>query len=99
MSYLLSTALIGPVLEEFIFRGIIYNKLKKVFASKQAIILTSLLFGLYHFNIIQGIYAFVFSILLTKIYEKYNNLLLPIIIHCLINLTSSVFITIIFGIL
>ena len=99
VSYLLSTTLIGPILEEFVFRGIIYNKLKKAFTYRQSIILVSFLFCLYHFNIIQSIYAFVFSILLTKIYEKYNNLLLPIIIHCLTNLTSSVLITIILGIL
>lgn len=95
ISYLIATSFLGPILEEFIFRGIIYNKLKKVFNIKKSILLISLFFGLYHLNIIQGIYAFIFSLLLTIIYDKSNNILIPIIIHTLTNLFSAILIPII----
>ena len=95
ITYLIATCLLGPILEEFVFREIIYNKLKKVFNIKTSILLISLFFSLYHLNIIQGIYAFIFSLLLTFIYEKSNNIFMPIVIHSIINLFSFLLIPII----
>lgn len=95
ISYLVATSILGPILEEFVFRGIIYNKLIKVYSIKKSIFLVSLFFGIYHFNVIQGIYAFLFSILLTIVYDKYSNILLPIIMHCLINIVAVILVPVI----
>lgn len=84
-----STAVLGPIIEEFIFRGIIYNKLKKVFSIKFSIVLESILFAIYHLNLIQGIYALLFGIIITYIYEKRQNIMAPILVHCIGNLTIS----------
>ena len=86
---LLSTCILGPVLEEIIFRTIIYRKLKEGFSVKTSIFMVSLLFGIFHFNVIQGIYAFLFSLVITYIYEKKDNFLIAIIIHCFGNLAVS----------
>lgn len=89
LSTVLATCILGPILEEFVFRGIIYSKLKTIFSKEKAIFLVSLFFAIYHFNLLQGIYAFFVSIIVTIIYDKYNNFWLPIIIHCIGNLVSS----------
>lgn len=78
---LICTGIIGPILEELIFRGAVYSNLKKFTNTTKAMIITGLLFGIFHGNIIQFIYAFLFNIVLVKAYDKDNNILNPIIIH------------------
>ena len=82
---LLTTGIFGPILEELIFRGIVYEKLKLLHKRTTAIIITGILFGLFHGNIIQFIYAFLLNFILIKSYEKENNVLTPIIIHVCLN--------------
>ena len=60
-----------------------------IFSKEKAIFLVSIFFAVYHFNLLQGLYAFLVSIIVTCVYEKYHNLWLPIIIHCIGNLVSS----------
>ena len=86
---ILSTAVIGPILEELVFRGIIYNNLKKSFSIKNALLILSLMFAVYHFNLVQGLYAFLFSIIITYYYEKTDNFLVPMFIHIVGNLAIS----------
>ena len=57
---LICTGIIGPILEELIFRGIVYNNLKKFTNITKSVIITGLIFGIFHGNIIQFIYAFLF---------------------------------------
>ena len=50
--------IMGPILEEYLFRGIVYNELKTFESKKNATILASLIFALVHTNYINMIYAF-----------------------------------------
>ena len=81
MISLITTGILGPILEEYLFRGVLYNKLKKFNSRKKAMILTSIVFAIMHFEITQMFYGFIFSLVLTKIYEHYQNLKAPIITH------------------
>ena len=83
----ISSGICGPILEELIFRGIVYNKLKAFNKKMTAIILTSVIFGIIHSNIINGIYAFGVSFILIYLYEKYKTLKAPIIMHIFLNTT------------
>jgi len=77
-------AFIPAILEEILFRKMIYGMLKKngkIFA----IILSSLIFGLIHMYLIQSIFAFIFGVVLCLIYEKTKNIKLCILIHTLNN--------------
>jgi membrane protease YdiL (CAAX protease family) len=56
-SGLLYVILLGPILEEIIFRGAILRSLEP-FGKNFAIVVSSLLFGLYHMSLFQGIFAF-----------------------------------------
>lgn len=78
---LISVGIIGPILEELVFRGIVYERLSINNSKKKAVILTGLLFGIFHGNIIQFIYAFIFNFILVNVYDKEKNILAPIIIH------------------
>lgn len=78
---LITTGILGPILEEYLFRGILYNKLKEFNSNTKATIITSIIFAVVHFELTQIIYAFIFSLILIKIYDCYQNLKAPIITH------------------
>lgn len=84
---LLCTGIFGPIFEEFIFRGVVYNKLKEFNKPMSSIILCSVIFALFHTNIINAIYAFGVSFILIYLYEKYKTLKAPIIMHIALNTT------------
>lgn len=84
---IISSGICGPILEEFLFRGIVYNRLKEFNKPMKAMIITSLLFGIIHFNIIDGIYGFGVSFILIYLYEKYKTLVAPILMHISLNTT------------
>ena len=83
-----ASALMAPVVEELIFRGVIHNRLKEYMTVKNAAILSSLLFGLYHMNWIQIPYAFLIGMLSVFLFEKYKTIYASIIFHGIANLTS-----------
>lgn len=68
--YLLLTLLIAPMVEEGIFRRGIYAVFRRWLGVTPAAFLSALAFGLYHGNWIQGIYGFVFGLLLAWGYES-----------------------------
>jgi hypothetical protein len=86
---ILNTGIIGPILEEYLFRGIIFNKTKEITSSKNALILTTILFSIIHINIFNIIYALIMGYILNKIYIKENNLKYSILFHITINLVGS----------
>lgn len=86
--YLICTGILGPILEEILFRGIVYNKLKVFNKNMKAIILTSLIFAFFHQTLVQVVYAFCLSFILIYVYEKYKTLKAPIIIHITSNIIN-----------
>ena len=88
---LISTGLIGPIIEELMFRGIIYNELKTKVSVMKAILLTTFFFAIIHFNILQIIYAFAVGFLFIFFYEKYKDIKAPIIFHMALNITTTLF--------
>ena len=80
-----TAVILGPIVEELIFRGLMYIRLKRMFGGVVAALVTGLIFGIYHMNISQGIYAFIFSYAAIFVYEKYKNICAPIIFHMAAN--------------
>ena len=60
----IAIGIIAPLIEEIIFRGLIFNLLKKNMPVWAALIIQAFLFGLAHLNFIQGSYAFVLGIIM-----------------------------------
>ncbi len=83
---LVTTVLAAPAAEELIFRFMIYRRAKAYFGILPAVLISSVLFGVYHANVIQGIYAFGFGLLLIFLYEKSGNILAPFLAHAGANL-------------
>lgn len=83
----------APVVEEYIFRHLFYNNLSKKIGKKAALILTSLLFTLLHFNILGSISIFLLSILSCKLYDKYGYRA-AVFNHFLFNFVTVIFLTI-----
>lgn len=85
---LLLMLVIAPVTEELVFRGVILHKTGREIPFLGANILQALLFGIYHWNIIQGVYAAVIGFLFGVVYRKYRTILAPILLHMIINASS-----------
>jgi len=80
----------APILEEFIFRGIILDGLLKIYSPLKSIIFSSILFGIIHLNPWQFVSAFLFGIIAGWVYYKTANLTLPILMHFATNLFSII---------
>lgn len=89
----LSTCFVGPIIEEIIFRYVIYHLFRKEYSKNKSILITSILFGVLHFNLKKGIFAFVIGFILNKIYVKTNNMIYPIIGHIIINIIGYFFVS------
>ncbi len=85
-----SLAILAPITEELIFRGISLGNLRKFWSLVPAVIFQAFLFGLYHMNIVQGVYAFIIGMLLGYLAYKLNNLLASILLHAAINGSSLI---------
>lgn len=87
---IVAACVVGPVLEELIFRGVIFNLLKKTFRSSlPAILISGIAFGIWHGNLVQSVYAIITGIVLALVYEKTNDIKYPILIHVLNNALSA----------
>ena len=82
---ILSIALVGPILEELMFRGAITRALLKKYNPTKAIILSALVFGIFHINPVQIVAATLLGLLLGWIYYKTASLIPCILIHIINN--------------
>lgn len=79
---------ISPFVEEVVFRGFLYGRMRVYMPKIGAVLVSSLLFGIYHGNMVQGAYGFMMGILFTLVYEKYKNFYLAVIMHAISNLVA-----------
>lgn len=85
---------IAPVLEEIVFRGVLMTYLKK-YGIQTAIIVSSLFFGISHYNIYMIIPAFFIGIVLAYVSYKYSikySILLHILLNIVANMSKIVFV-------
>lgn len=80
----------GPLVEEVLFRGMVFGKLRRAFSFWPAALISGAIFGLYHMNLVQGIYAGVFGIILAYVFEKTETIWGCYLLHALFNLSSYV---------
>lgn len=85
---ILSSGIAVPIAEELMFRAIIYRRMTYMAGMKGAMMYSAVIFGIYHGNLVQGIYGFILGYLCVWIYDKYGSLKAPILFHIVANLTS-----------
>ena len=89
---ILAIAVIGPVLEELLFRGAITKALLQQYSPTKAILLSALFFGVFHINPAQILPAFLIGILFAWTYYKTASLIPCTLMHILNN-SLSVFLS------
>ena len=87
---LIGTATFIPAIEEIVFRGLIYENMKKKLKIQYAIFGSAVAFGIFHFDLRQCLNAMVLGIVSVVIYETFSNLKASIIVHSSANVTSLI---------
>ena len=92
-----SLAFFGPLLEEVLFRGAIQGLFMRYFGRPwPAILLSALVFGVFHMNPVQIVYATLLGIVFGWIYYRTGSLLSVIVGHVLNN-SFAVTTTVLYG--
>ena len=85
----IASIIFAPLLEELVFRGILFNRLKIRIGFIPAMIVSSFLFGIGHdFGGITS--AFLFGICMCILYMKTDNILVPMSVHFINNVVATV---------
>ncbi len=77
--------LLGPIAEELLFRGVSYHFFKKSVGPTLAMIFQAVLFGIYHANLVQGIYTFFVGAFLGYVLKKHDSIVFCVCIHICFN--------------
>lgn len=94
-----AAVILAPLGEELIFRGVVfYYACRAVSGMKNATmafwfanIFQALLFGLYHMNVVQGIYAFFIALALGYLCQRYRSVIPGMLAHLVFNGMSTLF--------
>ena len=90
---LLTAGIVAPIVEDLIFRGLVYRRTKKMTGTIAAAILSAALFGVFHGNWVQAPYAFIIGIVAVFVYEKFKSIVAPIMLHMSANILSVLIMT------
>lgn len=82
--------MISPVAEEAVFRGIIYNRLKRSFSVSIGMVISALLFGCYHGNVVQALYGAFLGLVIAYSYELFGSFMAPVLFHSVANISVFV---------
>lgn len=84
---IVSAAILAPILEELLFRGLLQPALAKRRRSAwQGVVLSGLVFGMIHIQVAQTVPALIFfGLVLGYIYAKTGSLTLVILVHAVFN--------------
>lgn len=81
--------LCAPVVEELVFRKLLVDRTVK-YGEGVAVVLSGLMFGLFHGNLNQFAYAFSIGLFFAFIYVKTGKIRYTVILHMIVNLLGSV---------
>lgn len=89
--------ILAPVVEEFLFRGVLFNWLRTRYSLSASIIYSSLLFAFFHYSSLHSYgnipliaSLFVFACYLSFVYERQRSLIAPITLHVTFNAISVI---------
>ena len=85
---IISSVIVGPFVEEIIYRHLLVNKLIKFNNRILTILIASFIFAISHNGLTNIIYTFFLGIILNVIYLKNKNILYPLLVHSSANLIA-----------
>lgn len=85
----LALLVVAPVMEELTFRKLLLDRVIP-YGEKTAVVLSGILFGLFHQNLYQFFYAFGVGIVLAYVYVRTGRIRYSMIMHFIINVFGGV---------
>ena len=86
--FFLTTTIAAPLVEEFVFRGMVYRYLRGRTGIPWAMVISAALFSALHFipKLIPPL--FFLGLALAYVSQRYNSILPAMVMHCVVNLTA-----------
>ena len=84
-------AVLGPIVEEYVFRGAITRVLLEKYTPTKAILISAAIFGIFHINPAQVLPAFLIGIVLAWVYYRTASLI-PVMLMHIVNNSFSVWV-------
>ena len=82
--------IVTPIAEELLFRGTIYNCVRRYMKLPSAMLVSAAFFALYHGNSVQGIYALILGYLMVYAYEYFGDFRIPVAVHMAANVIAYI---------
>lgn len=87
--WILTVVILAPILEEIVFRRVLFTRLSKRLNFIMSATISSIIFGIGH-DILGMFGAIVFGYSCCILYKKYKNILVPMAVHCLNNFIAAI---------
>ena len=78
--------IVSPIVEEMVFRGVLYSRIKKFYSVARAVVFSALLFGMFHANLPQFLYGTAMGVLMALCYEYVGCFAAPVMMHMAANI-------------
>ena len=83
--------IVAPVAEETVFRWMVFARLRDYMKLWPSVLISALMFGIYHGNIVQFLYAFLLGSLFAYFMEMTGSLYASVLLHIGANIWSLVY--------
>ncbi len=78
--------IVSPMVEEMVFRGVLYSRMRRFYSISKAVIFSALLFGLFHANLPQFLYGTAMGVLIALCYAYSGCFSAPLLMHMSANI-------------
>lgn len=85
-----ATALVAPVVEEVVFRGLIFTRLQRALPGWAAVALSAAIFGLCHGELLWFCYAYILGVIFAMLARATGSILPGMLMHVVFNATNEV---------
>lgn len=86
---IIAVVILAPIFEEIMFRGIILTEISDNLKIVPAVIIQAIIFGIYHMNIFQGLYASILGLVLGYVCVKTKTIASSITGHITFNICGT----------
>lgn len=83
---LIVSVLAAPAAEELVMRGVFYKRIRQRLPAGTSIVCSGLVFGIFHGNLVQGVYAFIMGMFFAGVMERFGTVMVPVLAHMSANL-------------
>lgn len=85
----IATVIVAPIVEEVIFRGLIFSRLNRVMPGWLAVVLSAILFGVCHGQAVWMCYAFILGLILGTMTLRTGSIWPSVVTHFIFNLIGQ----------